>query len=482
MDTLSIPASTIDTSPTAGTFLLTRADGSTATGTFDEVGKLFALDGFVGKISKIVPPAPTPAPVPATFGVVSAPCPLAVERIKRQVAEVARLNDLHGMGFALPDTFFAPGTALLQVGKDKYQSKRTAWESRPLVDEAFDAVATAIEAEKRTDIVCSLSDLVMDYDGKLKRSATGKPALEIEPAAFDRLITMAAGVFPSGRALMHSMDVDNRAEVWNRQIAKLDEGKQVKIGVRRNVDGVPQIYRAVSTGYGDGLPAHVALRDCRDALKGEGMRGSVTYDPGSTDIRWEASWHAPRALDAKVGDVFRVGLKGSTNDAGNGRFTSALLLERILCINLTTAEAYGGLLSRVHRGDMSDTRAQFGQLAALAPDVFGMFALDWNLTRETEVNAVEIYGVRYPDVPTALAGLVEREKITSDIARDALTEILLTGWQAEPGNTLADIVNAITRSHSSTLLDDIARDALERQASVLVPILAGYAREVATAK
>ena len=459
-------------SPTSGVFRLTRPDGTTQDGSYESVGKAFAAGKFVGTFEKMPLPAPVIVAAPA-------PAPVVVEDAATRIGRHAEI--LKNAGFALPDPFFAPGTPLIQVGKDKFAAKRAEWEARLPVEEIFPLVAAKIAAEKRRDIVCDLKTLRMDEKGHMFREGAGKPPLPIEAAAFDKLIVGAAIVLPSARALLHTVDPDVRAEIWNKQIAKLPVDRPIKIGVRFSAAGTPQIYRAVSPGYGDNLPANVALTDAAALLSGQGMRGQITYDPATTRIAWDACWHAPVSIDPKVGDIFRAGLRGTSHDAGGGRFRFLTLIERILCVNLTTAEAYGGVVSRVHRGDMGDTRAEVQAMVARTPEIFAQFAADWQITREAEIAKVEISGVRYKCVEDALAGLVEREKISADVAKDTLLEVLLTGWKHEPGNSLADMINAITRSHTSSLLDAIQREALEKQASELVPVLAGWAREAGIA-
>ena len=59
--------------------------------------------------------------------------------------------------------------------------------------------------------------------------------------------------------------------------------------------------------------------------------------------------------------------------------------------------------------------------------------------------------------------------VRSDADRDAVVDALLRSWQHEPGDTLADAVNAVTRAaHENVNWDVQVREELERQAARLV--------------
>ena len=57
----------------------------------------------------------------------------------------------------------------------------------------------------------------------------------------------------------------------------------------------------------------------------------------------------------------------------------------------------------------------------------------------------------------------------SEADRDAIVDALLRSWKQEPGDTLADAVNAVTRAaHENVGWDVQSREDLERQAAQLV--------------
>lgn len=452
--------------------IYTAADGSTVTLPTVEAMALFAKHGFTGRLTDPTatqPAAPAPAadptPVVVTPAVQTATDAGAQAAQSRNAAQMAVLD---AMGFALPKPFFAVGTPLIQSGKDKFKAMATDHAKKPLIEEAASEVAKAIEAEKRGNIVVALRDLTITPDGKVSR---GKQPIPLEPLAWDTLVGMAAPVLPSAKALLRTIDPDLRAEVWNRQVAKLPDTARCQLGVRE-VNGAWQAFRAVSATYPTTAQANVVLRGVADALKGEGMRGSVVYDPASTRVRWEAAWMAPKEIDPRVGDILRAGVAGSTADAANGGFRVSLAATRILCINLTIADAYLAAFRRAHRGNLDGVVPEIVATVKAAPEAFAALARDWKVTRNTAVSTVELFGKTYADVPAALAGLVDAGRIDAGVARDVQVEALLNAYKVEEGDTLADLLNAVTRAAHEAEWNEFNRSMLEHQAGELLPVFA----------
>jgi hypothetical protein len=377
------------------------------------------------------------------------------------------------MGFALPKPFFAVGTPLAKSGKDKFRALATDHAQKPLIEEAATEAANAIAAERRANFVVPLRDLRITPEGQITR---GKGSIPLEPLAWDALIGMASPVLPSGKPLLRTLDPDLRAEVWNRQAAKLPDTAQAQIGVR-NVNGAWQAFRAVSSTYPTTAQADKVLRGVAEALRGEEMRGSVVYDPASTRVRWEAAWMAPQSIDPRVGDVMRVGAAGSTADAANGGFRVSMGVTRILCVNLTIADAYLAAFRRAHRGNLDGVVDEIVATVKAVPTAFAAFAKDWQIARNTAIKGVSLYGKVYADVPAALTALVTEGKIDAGVARDVQIEAMLAAYNAEQGDTLADLINAVTRAAHEAEWNEFQRAALEHAAGDLLPVLARAAAE-----
>jgi len=429
-----------------------------------EAMALYAQNGFAGSLKPVAPvAAPVPAPVaPVVQTATDAGAQAAQARNAVQMAV------LDAQGFALPKPFFSVGTPLVQSGKDKFKAMATDHASKPFIEEAATEAAAAIESERRANFTLALRDLRITPEGQITR---GKQPIPLEPLAWEALVGMAAPVLPSAKALLRVVDPDLRAEVWNRQAAKLPDTARAQVGVR-NVGGAWQAFRAVSATYPTTAQADKVLRGVADALKGEGMRGSVVYDPASTRVRWEAAWMAPQEIDPRVGDVLRVGVAGSTADAANGGFRVSMAATRILCVNLTIADAYLAAFRRAHRGNLDGVVPEIVATIRAVPEAFAAFARDWKITRATDVSKVSLFGQTYKDVPTALTALAERGEIDAGVARDVMVEALLNAYKAEEGDTLADLLNAVTRAAHEAQWSEFSRAALEHRAGELMPVFA----------
>jgi hypothetical protein len=455
--------------------LYVAADGSSVLLPVPDAMARYAADGFTGRLTDptVTTPAPVaadPAPVApqpaATASVVQTPTDAGA--VAAQARNASQMAVLDAMGFALPQPFFSVGTPLIQAGKDKFRAMAVDHAQKPFIEDAAMEVANAITAEKRANITVALRDLVVTPDGKVSR---GKTPIPLEPLAWDTLVGMAAPVLPSAKSLLRILDPDLRAETWNRQVAKLPDTARAQLGIRNVNDGW-QVFRAVSATYPTTAQADKVLRGVADALKGEGMRGSVVYDPASTRVRWEAAWMAPQEIDPRVGDVLRVGVAGSTADAANGGFRVSLAATRILCINLTIADAYLAAFRRSHRGNLDGVVDEIVATVKAAPEAFAALAADWKVTRKTAVSQVSLFGKTYADVPTALAALVDTGRIDAGVARDVQVEALLTAYKAEEGDTLADLLNAVTRAAHEASWSEFNRSMLEHQAGELLPVFA----------
>lgn len=463
--------------------LWTRPDGSTRHGEKDAIMAAYWKGGRVGTLTpaSATPPAAPAAPVPA----VSASWDdRTVDNGKAKVI-AAQETAMRAQGWSLPRPHYAAGTRLLQMGVNAYKATHLEWAKRPLAVDALEDVATHIEAEQRTDVVVRLGDLRMDADGCLGRK--GGPSRPIEWTAWDRIYSALQGarVLPDGSKLLRELTPTTRAAVVNERILAVNPDKEVKLGLRKNADGQWSIFRVVSPRYPTDGQAPVILRALARQLRDKDFRGEVIYNPGTTTVRFNMAHMAdPMELDPVVGDIFRAGVKGSTNDAGMGRFKINPFAGRIVCINCTVMDAYAPGYSRIHRGSMAEAMEAASNVAQKAVDVLPVFAADWSRARLTHTDMIEwrklglgkkAAAEARESVPGALEGMVRAGKIGAGTHRDALVQHMLNAHKAEPGRgsigTVADLLNAVTRAAHESMMDAIQRDRLERQAGALLPVI-----------
>lgn len=454
-------------------------------GTYAELGPQFvALGGKAAGYTMGEPPTVTaatwqPATVSKGFFALTVDADKA-EKIKAQE------KSIEAAGFALPKTWFAPGTRMMQIGVDTYKREYLEWSQRPLAEETLLATAATIREEDRRSFTVNLSDLRMEEGGMVGRK--GGVSRRIEWGAWEQIFRAASsvGAFPDGRRLMKMLSPKMRAEIFNDRIKHIS--KDVKIGVRRDREtGEWTIFRVVGKNFPEDGNGADACEAAAKALRGMGFRGHVEYNPNTTDLRFDAAHMAdPVILDPTVGDIFRGGIKGKTNDAGGGSFVVNPFVGRIICINCTIADAYAPGVRKAHRGSMESAITGIHDAAKLAAKVVPLFAEDWSYCRDTYIEDVDWHEnlgrlsldtrsllVSDPSAQNVIRALVESKKIDAKIGRDALVSAMLASFREEPGETVADVINAVTRAaHSKVPV--LVGEAIEKQAGKLMAAIPSW--------
>jgi len=349
-------------------------------------------------------------------------------------------------------------------------------------------VVRTIRAEERTDAqVGDAKSLRLLPDGTLSR---GKGSLQLEPNALKGLVSRFPKAFPGAWQFLSLLHADDRAEVVNAQLSRLhefygDDERNLRLRCRQ-LNGTWQAFAAVSPSYMP-MDADKVLSTYVEAFDRLGLpdpRGAIAYNGETTDVTIRASWHAPVTFRPSVGDVFESGITGKTNDAGLGSHMGGQSFTRVICINCTTGTFGGDSMRRVHKGSRKEDltaqgleriRQDVQTLVVQSGDAAKFFLDSWGILRETPINKVTVGGKRYTDPRAMLRALVSSGDLDADIARDVMVESLLRGFDAEQGETLADVFNAVTRAAHEGMLDDIQRWRVERAAGALLPVLASRA-------
>lgn len=405
------------------------------------------------------PPDDDPEPTPP--GGVSS---LAVERIKRHE------QMLLDKGIALPPPIYAPGTRVVPLGIDNFKTSRQAWQDMPATVEGLRRVVDTVRAEEREDFTIRVRDLRVADDGTVD---FGEGPLHFEEQGLRALVSRNAEVLPRAGELVSTVAADLRAHLLNRQLGQVRPDKRLKLRTRIGRSGRRQVYAAVSERYAS-FDADQVAETLAAALDGTGMRGEVVYDARTTTLRADGLLHADEVVDLAAGDVFRAGVQFRSNDAAGGSIVAKAIAWRNLCLNLIiigTGETE--LLRRRHIGAVEEVLADVQTAAAQASVVFEDFASEWGVLRRTEASAL----LGTEDMPSAFEELARMPQLDVGVKRDALVELLLQGWSEEPGETVADLINAVTRTHMLAEIDDLRRARLEEAAGKLVPVLARRAAE-----
>lgn len=383
--------------------------------------------------------------------------PLAASRIELQEAWLA------DSGFSMEPPLFAPGTRVLPVGDRNFRLQRRAVESLPLFADAAAEVIALIRNEERRDHTVALKSLSMKEDGTLE---IGGPHLTegrlneaglhaaIEAPAFLQLA--ALGGFAGGaRYLARQCGTELRARNVNEQLGSLSPRRQVVLRTREGRRG-RSVFAAVTPAYAP-VDADQILETVSGPLSD--ARCQLRYD--GAGMHAEALWMPEQVVDLAAGDIFKTGVRISTNDAGRGRIRVSAVVWRNRCLNLLIlGQGIVPTLSQVHRGDPDHILRVVGDAVAGARDKVSDFLDAWGHARTVKVEPEDQFRNWVRRGKLKLPGKTDKEQTVL---------ALMDAWRREPGDTLADAVNAVTRAaHEHEPWGQDVRESLELQAASLV--------------
>lgn len=460
-----------------GTFKHLDPSGNTLReGTYEEASQSFAATGFTGRLVRVsdtattIPEVAEPPPVGTVTRTVEAGT-VSEEARERQ----ERVNEaLRTIGIAPTPPVYAAGSVVNDTGVENFRLSRMEFDKLPSVAEAVADVKARIAKEQRTDILVPVRDLRMNPDGSITRG-TGNVWLEKNGL---RQLLSRAKVFPDAYRVMEAAPPAARAAFFNDMVKHYADTalKDARVTLRGRINpdtGRPQAYAFVGPSYAafDGDRVIGTLVDVFG--KSRDTRAEIVYDPNTTSIRADVLYHADRMVDLSAGDVFKGGFRLRTADDASSSIRGGGLAYRNLCLNLIiVATETSDLFRRIHRGSVGDVAASVREAAERVVTAFDAFAGDWGKLRQTDIAKVEVYGTTYSSVPDALTGLVDAGRIDLAVARDTAVEWLLSGYEAEPGDTLADLINAVTRLHAIEKVPAYAVERAEDAAGLLARDLA----------
>jgi len=390
-------------------------------------------------------------------------------------------------GYKLGDVTLASATTKIATG-------RREWESQPLVEEGLSTIQDAVRSEDRWDHpAVQTKDLWFRDDGKL---VTPDMELGMEAEGLKSFMSSVVKDFPSYvdengnqqykkdkgfpgafRFLM-TRPLEERVHILNTVLK--EACGELKLRTRVNDDNERGIFATVTPKYASFDADKVAER-IGNAVAGLGYRGEATYDSATTKMQFDATYHAKsNIVDFAAGDVFKVGLRGKSSDAGVGAVFFGPLAFWNACLNMIIISTKEKLSRLVHKGSMERIDFMFQQEVAKAQPVFEQFARDWGCLAETPMLGVKLWGESYTNVEDVFEAVA---KFLGDDAKKAVkVEHLLNAYNTQSEkDTLQAVANAATRmvheaeKDGQKLLDDINRDKLERASGNLVRVLARQA-------
>ena len=391
------------------------------------------------------------------------------------------------------------GTAVVDLGYDNLAVARTTWDNKPDAATAATDFFNCIKKEEREDIVLELSELRMEDDGSL--TAGNNEGFVFEEHGLKQLLaatrfgaksdrTVASGpLFPRAFETMKALDPDVRSYVFNEHIKRhCSYDKAMMFRTRKNGNN-RSIFGVVGENY-KAFDADKVACMVADAVSDMPFKAELKYNADTTNLMMDITMHAPEDLvDFSAGDLYEVGFRFKSNDRGGGSINGSAIAFWNECLNMIILHSQKKEIMRaIHKGNMTEKMNAIREAMNAARPAMERFAQHWGILGQTAASSmvstedVDNYSVGSIDTPShiLIKKLVAEGKVASGIGRDAAVQMMFDSYADQGGgDSVQDVINAITRMAHQNLVNDCARDTLEREAGMLVPVLAQQATAIA---
>tara|TARA_R100001594_G_scaffold7620_1_gene20464 strand:+ start:27011 stop:28876 length:1866 start_codon:yes stop_codon:yes gene_type:complete len=391
------------------------------------------------------------------------------------------------------------GTAVVDLGYDNLAVARTTWDNKPDATTAANDFFKCIKREEREDIVLELSELRMQDDGSLTTGMGGQ-SLVFEEHGLKQLLAAtrfgakgdrseAVGpLFPRAFETMKALDPDVRAYVFNEHMKRhCSYDKAMMFRTRKNVNK-RSIFGVVGEKYqpydADKVACMVA-----NAVQDMPFKAELKYNADTTNLMMDITMHAPEDLvDFSAGELYEVGFRFKSNDRGGGSINGSAIAFWNECLNMIILHSQKKEVMRaIHKGNMAEKMQAIREAMNAARPAMERFAQHWGILAHASAQSmisnkdIDDYATDGDTSPHILIKkLVAEGKVASGIGRDAAVQMMFNSYADQGGgDTVQDVINAITRMAHQHLVNDCARDTLEREAGLLVPVLAQQATAIA---
>ena len=415
---------------------------------------------------------------------------VAVERQKNHDAWLADIGlSRPPENISITKAGYNRGTAVVDLGYDNLAAARTVWDEKPDAYVATTQFMDLIASESREDMGFTLSSLRMNDDGMLQ-TTWGDLALEehglkqlLAATQYGSGVDMHSDgpLFPRGFHTMKSLDPDVRAYVFNEHMKRhCSHDKAMKFRTRI-AGGVRSIFGVVGQGY-KSYDADQVANMIRMAVDDMPYKAEIQYNAATTNFTMDVTMHAPSDLtDFSAGDLYEVGFRFKSNDRGGGSINGNAIAFWNECLNMIILHSEKAEIMRaIHKGNMQEKMEAIRKGMADARPAMERFAQDWGILGNTPAHTalttrdMEDYGLPGEvHAHTLLRKMVATGEIGSGLGRDAAVQMLFDSYADQGGGgSIQDVINAITRMAHQNLVNDCARDTLEREAGLLVPAYA----------
>jgi hypothetical protein len=234
------------------------------------------------------------------------------------------------------------------------------------------------------------------------------------------------------------------------------------------VDGGREIFAITDANYPDVYANSVLRRIASNA--DPDAKSEWTYDANTTRVNFKELMRqeiSPSDYKHSADDVFQIGRSWSMRDDGSTSVKMNLLTFRQLCANMLILAADSYLKHVRHRGEDHKILGRIDKLFDQTAGFSEMFSRKWGASRLIKWN-------ENPTLDAAIAAyglLINKRHIPVTGDRDLFAATLGTKWLEEPGDTVADLVNGVTRYARNASISNSSRfgaSELEKSAGKLL--------------
>lgn len=354
-------------------------------------------------------------------------------------------------GIVLPPPVYALGSLLNEYGVERAGQLRREWEELPPVPTAMKDLRAEIKAEDRRDFNVDMRALLMNKNGRLvhpdfkgfgdvvhcEADALGRLSMQLRDAlgltgdlgivtlnSTPALAGTAAVVFNNAANALGMLEMDRKPDSKGKVKPIKRVRLRTRLSRRPDAEGrqARQLFAVVSEKYAECDVDRVADSISR-MENADKLHASVHYHRRGASF--DLLTHTTIAPEKQVaGEVFRAGIRVTTDDTGRGAVRVRAIIERNRCLNVIIV-ALGQSDEWVirHMGDPSEIAAELDRALAAAMEVIAEFVKAWDTSAAKSITE-DLEASKREDRVTLDNLLEDYSKASAGKKRDLVSELL----------------------------------------------------------